>query len=134
MNKRYVFDTNTLVSASLFPNSKPDQALRKATETGFLFASDATIAEISEVLHRKKFDKYVSLEKRINFLNAYINFALKLSIDMLVQDCRDPKDDKFLDIALAASAQYIISGDGDLLVLHPYQNIQILTSAQFLEV
>ncbi len=49
-----------------------------------------------------------------------------------VTDCRDPKDDKFLDLALAASAQYIITGDTDLLVLHPYHDIEIITPADFL--
>jgi uncharacterized protein len=132
-SNRYVFDTNTLISAALFPSSKPAEALNIAINKVFLFASEATIKELEEVLNRKKFDKYISIERRIDFLNAFRNFVLILPIVSQVQDCRDPKDDKFLDIALAASAHFIISGDKDLLVLHPYDKIKILSPVQFIE-
>jgi len=46
--------------------------------------------------------------------------------------CRDPKDDKFLELAIGGNADFVISGDGDLLALHPYRGISIMTSAEFL--
>ena len=46
--------------------------------------------------------------------------------------CRDPKDDKFLTLAVAANADYIVTGDDDLLVLHPFRGIQIIKPAEFL--
>jgi predicted nucleic acid-binding protein len=46
--------------------------------------------------------------------------------------CRDPKDDKFLNLALDSDAAYIISGDNYLLVLHPFYNVSIISSSDFL--
>jgi hypothetical protein len=128
----FVFDTNTLVSALLFANSKPAQALHKAQTGGFLVCSDATYAELSEVLMRSKFDKYVSWESRQHFLTAYQNAVLWVDIAHAITDCRDAKDNKFLEVAVSSNASCIISGDDDLLILHPYGNIQILAPAGFL--
>lgn len=52
---------------------------------------------------------------------------------VVVNDCRDPKDNKFLEIAISGNADCIVSGDKDLMVLHPYRGISILTPMQFLE-
>lgn len=50
-----------------------------------------------------------------------------------ITDCRDPKDNIFLELALTCQAQYLVSGDKDLLSLHPYQGIQIITARDFLQ-
>ena len=50
-----------------------------------------------------------------------------------VRECRDPKDDKFLEVALNGRADLILTGDADLLALHPWQNIAILSPAQYLK-
>lgn len=128
----FVFYTNTLVSAVLFAQSKPAQALQKAQVDGFLICSYATYNELSKVLMRPKFDKYVSRESRQQFLTAYHKTVLEIDVVYTITDCRDPKDNKFLDVAVSAGASYLISGDDDLLALHPYGNIQILTPADFL--
>jgi len=49
-----------------------------------------------------------------------------------ITDCRDPKDNKFLELAVTANASCIITGDDDLLVLHPFRNIPILNASDFL--
>ena len=49
-----------------------------------------------------------------------------------ITDCRDPKDNKFLELAVASNAPFIITGDDDLLVLNPYRDINILKSGDFL--
>lgn len=131
-NNRFVFDTNTLISAVILPRSTPAFALQKAEKEGFLFVSLTTFNELEEIIHRKKFDKYVPLETRLTFLHRYRSLALFLPITQHVADCHDPKDNQFLDIALAASAHYLITGDPDLLVLHPYHHTQIITPADFL--
>lgn len=56
----------------------------------------------------------------------------RIPITQRVQVCRDPKDDKFLDVALCGEAQAIVRGDKDLLVLHPYHGIAIWAPAVFL--
>lgn len=72
----FVFDTNTLVSALLFANSTPSLAFQKAQENGFFVCSDETFAELSEVLMRPKFDRYLNKESRQAFLEAYEHNAL----------------------------------------------------------
>ena len=54
--------------------------------------------------------------------------AIKESIDI----CRDPKDNKFLELAVSGEADFIVSGDQDLLVLNPFRNIEIVTANDFL--
>ena len=48
-------------------------------------------------------------------------------------DCRDPKDNKYLELALTAGAETIVSGDDDLLILHPWRGVRILQPADYLE-
>lgn len=128
----FVFDTNTLISAVLFADSKPAQALQKARLTGFLICSKATFSELTEVLMRPKFDRYVSRENRQRFLITYEKAVLWVDISHSITDCRDPKDNKFLEAAVSANATYLISGDEDLLILHPYGSVRIVNPSDFL--
>ena len=54
-------------------------------------------------------------------------------VDTVITACRDPKDNKFLEAAIAARADVIVTGDADLLALHPFRGIPILSPAAFLE-
>jgi len=128
----WVFDTNTLMSALLSENSTPGKALKKARLNGSLLVSVETTHEYFDVFSRSKFDKYVSLETRLAFIENIITNALPVEIKVPVTACRDPKDDKFLELAVNAAASAIVTGDKDLLVLHPFQNIPIIPSAEFL--
>ena len=53
-------------------------------------------------------------------------------VSEIVTDCRDPKDNKFLELALSGKADFIITGDDDLLNLHPWRGIAILSPADYL--
>jgi uncharacterized protein len=128
---RYVFDTNVIVSALLFENSKPAQALRYALLNGELLLSLDLLEELNEVLGRERFNRYVVSEKREEFLEALIERAVLIDITESVQACRDPKDDKVLELALNGKAQYIITGDKDLLVLNPFRNVMVITVDEF---
>jgi uncharacterized protein len=130
---RSVFDTNTIVSALLLPDSKPREALDRAQDRGKILISMPTLLELSEVIARKKFDKYLSEEKRKEFLAALVTQAELLEVTEKVTDCRDPKDNKFLELAVCGRADCIVSGDGDLLVLHPFRGISILQPGEFLK-
>jgi uncharacterized protein len=89
------------------------------------------MGELKEVLFRSKFDRYVSREERALFL-AQIGVAAEfVSIIQLVRECRDPKDDKFLEVALNGRADVIITGDADLLALHPWRGIAVLSPAEY---
>ena len=130
---RYVFDNNALVSAVLFEHSVPGLALYAALDRGTLLVSRATVAELREVLGRKKFDRYVTTEERDQFLAMLVQEATVVEIVEGVGTCRDPKDDKFLELAVNGNASCLVTGDRDLLVLHPFREIPILTPAQFLQ-
>jgi putative PIN family toxin of toxin-antitoxin system len=134
MNKslRFIVDTNVLVSVILSPNNSSRQVLEKIFEVGFLMFSKTTKTELLEVLGRTKFDKYVPLEKRIQFAQKLFTFSLELDVQGSLEVCRDPKDDKFLILALEGKADYIITGDKDLLDLNPFREISIVSPSQFL--
>ncbi len=131
--QRIVVDTNVLVSRLLLAQSVPAQAVRIARRRGRLLISDATMYELAEVLNRKKFDRYVSLKDRQRFLRELARIAEFVPIIERVRECNDPKDDKFLEVALNGNADAIMSGDGDLLAMNPWRGIAILSPAEFLE-
>jgi putative PIN family toxin of toxin-antitoxin system len=128
-----VFDTSVLVSAVLIGGSVPDRAVRHALEHGSVVASPDPLDELAGVLSREKFDRYVDWTKRRAFLEALAERAIVLEPAEPVSACRDPDDDKFLELAVAAAADAIVTGDDDLLVLHPFRGTAILHPDTFLD-
>lgn len=129
----FVIDTNCFISANLLKNSKSSKAFDKAILLGKIAISNEVLNEYAEVLYREKLDKYLNEEKRQKALKLIKRNAILFSPVELVMDCRDPKDNKFLELALASQPLCIISGDTDLLVLHPFRNIPILNPEEFLK-
>jgi putative PIN family toxin of toxin-antitoxin system len=132
-NPSCVFDTNVLVSALLFDRSTPAQAFFVALNVGEILVSADTIAELNDVLGREKFTQYVSEEERTRFLQSLLHEARLVEIREEIRACRDPKDDKFLELAVNGEADCIVSGDEDLLSLDPFRGIPILTPDKFLD-
>jgi len=130
---RIVVDTNVFVSAILLPLSVPRQAIDKALDQGILLFSEATMTELGDVLFRQKLDRYVSREDRQHFLRQLASTVEFVPIVYSVRECRDPKDDKFLEVALSGKADLILTGDADLVKLHPWREIAILSPAQYLK-
>ena len=131
---RLVFDTNTLISALLFEGSKPSQAFNTGVKDGVILISSTTLTELENVLWRKKFDKYITNEERMQFLSSFILHTTHVEVDEIIAECRDPKDNKFLELGVSGKADFIISGDEDLLILNPFRNIQILSSGNFIKI
>jgi uncharacterized protein len=129
---RYVFDTSVLISAALFTESTPGEALRTALRTGEVLLSPATALELEEVLGRTKFDRYVRITLRRRFLAALLHRATIVEVEQRIHACRDPRDDKFLDVAVAGRAAFLVTGDADLLALSPFQGLGIVSPADFL--
>jgi putative PIN family toxin of toxin-antitoxin system len=136
---RVVLDTTTLVSAALREGSIPHQALLKALASCDVCASVETLEELASVLDRSKFDRYLDRDLRREFV-ALIRRRVQLfavgqaEVSAVQPRCRDPKDDPFLALALAAKADIIVSSDEDLLALHPWRGIPILPPAAFISV
>ena len=133
MNKlRVILDTNVLISGLLIPSSTPQQVFDRVTATEIMLISEESFEEISQTLVRKKFDKYLSLEKRLQFIYSLRNKAEIVDITETIDICRDPKDNKFLELAISGNATHIITGDKDLLELHVFRDVLIFTPGQFL--
>jgi putative PIN family toxin of toxin-antitoxin system len=132
-DRNFVFDTNALVSAMLFARSVPGQALFTALDCGNMLVSQKTLAELSDVLKRTKFDRYLDRADRERFLTKFVEVAIVVDFIEEIHECRDPKDDKFLEVATSGSANCLVSGDEDLLTLNPFRGIPIMTPVQFLE-
>lgn len=128
-----VFDTSTLIGCCITPHGPPAKALAKALRSRVLVMSEETLAELSEVVRRDKFETWRPLAHRLAFLNGLAASVRMVAVSIRVYDCRDAKDNKFLELALAAKAGTIVSSDADLLVLNPFRGIDIQTPAQFLQ-
>jgi len=129
---RLVFDTNTLISHLLIPSSLPAKAVAKGLREGQIIVSDDSLGELAEVLSRHKFDRYISFQDRQEFFRYFGRVVERIPIIRTVKACRDPKDDKILELAVNGRASCIITGDRDLLALHPFQSIPITTPARYL--
>lgn len=129
--ERFVLDTNVVVSAVLLPRSVPRQAFDLAFIRGIVLVSDSMLDELNDVLRRSRFERYVSEDERLQFLAKFIRDATVIEVTDVITDCRDSKDNKFLELAVSGSATCIISGDADLLVLHPFRGIPVMTPQGF---
>jgi len=129
--QQVVVDTNVIISAVLAPRGIPALLLKRFLREGQLVFSAATFDELNTRLWRPKFDPYFTLEERQAFLHAMASSALWCE-DIQAEGawCRDPDDDKFIAVALAAQTTRLITGDADLLCLDPLDALRILTPRQ----
>jgi putative PIN family toxin of toxin-antitoxin system len=137
MKRRVLFDTSTLVGAALRKDSVPYLALYKAFALDELYISKGILEELNVTLHQKRFDRYVSIESRDNFLSTVSHeghlFPVTPSdIAGIYPRCRDVNDNHILALAQVAEVAVIVSSDSDLPVLNPWNGIPILTPAEFL--
>jgi len=137
MNRRVVLDTSLLVSAALRPGSNPHRALLKALATCDVCASLETLGELERVLGRKKFDQYLDRGARMEFValmrrHSHVFAVDEADVSRLEVVCRDAKDNQFLALAQVSEACVLVSSDDDLLILHPWHEVAIVTPTDFL--
>ena len=123
---KIVFDTNTLISSILKKGSSPDLAFTLAVLSHQILASLKTLEELNSILQRKKFDAYFKEESRRQFYRNFASFCHLVDVTSVVTICRDPKDDKFLELSVDGKADYLITGDKDLLSLNYYEQTKIV--------
>jgi len=129
---RVVLDTNVLVSAALKRNSMPGMAVLAVERRAGLLKSHVTEQQLFEVLARPYFDSLIDPDARA-WLKELLGAAELVTITERIAACRDPTDDKFLELAVNGHADLIVSGDGDLLALNPFRDIPIVTPAAFVQ-
>lgn len=127
-----VVDTNVLVSSALLPESTPGKVFDHVQLADTLLFSGATFEELRGVPNRPKFERYLDGVRRERFLSRLRAAASFVDIRRMMRICRDPKDDKFLDVAINGEAELAATGDADLLVLHPFEDIEIATPSAYL--
>lgn len=133
---RVVVDTGILVSALIRPKGRIGDVLHALRDGQFTtIYSTPMMLEVTDVLSRQKIqEKYHVQPEDITALINLVRLRGELVIPkQTVTACRDPKDNKFLEAALAGEADSIVTGDNDLLVLHPFEGVDILRPVEFLE-
>ena len=128
---RVVLDTNVLISAALKEKSLPGAVVYLAVNQHQLLASEATKAELVRVMAKPYLARVIA-PAFTTWLTQTINAAETVEIKTSITDCRDEDDNKFLELAVNGHADIVVSGDDDLLCLHPFRGIPILTPAAFL--
>jgi hypothetical protein len=126
-----VFDASSLVGALLKAESVPERALLLARTRATLCLSPEVEAEIRAVFSRPKFAPHLAQGRGERILALLTATAASFKPAQPVSDCRDSKDNKYLELALAAAAEFIVSSDDDLLALDPWRGIRIVTPAEF---
>ena len=129
--KKIIFDASSLIPVCLHPNREPAAIFKYALLNHELFGSTETLKELIEVLSRAKFETWQPLAQRLEWIRLYNSAITFIEITHTVNDCRDIKDNKFLDLALSAGADIIISSDVHLWELHPYRGVAIMKLQEF---
>ena len=132
---RVVVDTNILVRALIMPHGTVGPVLLRLRQGDYvLLYAQPLLEELVDVLNRPRIRQKYRLTDRD--IETVIGFILLRGEAVVPQEqiaaCRDPKDDKFLEVAVSGKADVIVSGDEDLLVLHPFAGIPILPPVAFL--
>lgn len=136
-DQRVVFDISTLASAALRPDSIPHLALLRAVGYFHVCVTKETLEELRAVLTREKFGRYLNDDTRKQFIrliedNARLFIVHELGSPAADPRRRDPKDNMFLALAAECEADILVSSDEGLLVLHPGNEVRIMTPAEFL--
>jgi putative PIN family toxin of toxin-antitoxin system len=127
---RVVVDTNVFVSAALKDRSFPALALHVVSQRGTLLKSAATERQLFEVLARPQLGALID-KAAVDWMRQLMAKAQPVVISERIAACRDPTDDKFLELAVGGRADIIVSGDADLLVLNPFRDIPVVSPATF---
>jgi putative PIN family toxin of toxin-antitoxin system len=127
-----VLDASVLVSAAMGRGSVPDRAVRHAFAFDRVAVSEPMMAELLDVFARPRLARFILPELRDEVLALLDTSGVFVVPAEHVTDCRDAKDNKYLELALAAKAATIVSSDDDLLVLHPWRGMRILLPATYL--
>lgn len=129
---KVIFDTNLWVSFLIRPTNFPILLEAIATESIQILYSQELLDELIEITSRAKLQKLIAPD----VLNEVVNFLLekgklKTLPKKRPQICRDPKDNYLLALAITSRANYLISGDKDLLILKRVRKTLILSYTEF---
>lgn len=130
---KLVIDTNSLISAALSAQGAPAKLVQMALAHHRLVFSHATLNELRTRLYRPKFDRYISLENRERLLHDFNASAFWVDVGEPAAYCRDRDDDHFIELALKAQADCLVSGDKDLWEAPAQAGLRIVSVHQALD-
>ena len=130
---KLVIDTNLLISAALSAQGAPAKLVLCALARHSLVFSQATFEELRSRIYRPKFDRYISLDDRERVLQDFNACAVWVEAGEPGLYCRDRDDDHFIEAALMSKADYLVSGDKDLLEAPEVNGLRIVSVHQALE-
>lgn len=131
--RRFVFDTNVLISGVLTPNGEAHEAFRRANREGYFLLSDETFAELREVLYRPAFDLYLTQRERRRFMLHLLSKSVRISIEGKLAVCQDPDDDRLLEVAVSGKAECVVTRNLQDFPAERFRDVLILTPGQFLK-
>jgi putative PIN family toxin of toxin-antitoxin system len=120
------------LSVSRYPNLDFEKIFDHIATHDVLLVSEDTIAELFNVLCRDRFRKYIPLDQSIDYVEWYAGLSEQIIVTEHVAACRDPKDDKFLSLAVSGKADCIIAGDNDLLDMVKFNGVPVYRPAEFI--
>jgi putative PIN family toxin of toxin-antitoxin system len=129
---RVVIDTNILVSFAIRPSLEFEKIFNYVAAHGVTLVSEATLAELFDVLSRDKFRKYIPLSQSIDYVEWFAGISEQVIVTEHVVACPDPKDDKFLSLAVSGRADCILAGDHDLLDMITFNGIPVYRPSEFI--
>lgn len=126
-------DTNILVSAAITPFSTAAKVVEIGLSEYDIFVSKKTKNELIEVFSRPKSTRYFNKVRPQVYVAHFLELAIEIEPNEIITDCKDPKDNPFLSVAVSAKARYLVTGDKkDLLTMNPYRGVEIITARDFL--
>ena len=128
--QKLILDTNLWLSL-LISKKKIDFENLIIDKSIVLIYSEESLSEINDVVNRDKFRKYFSVEASNFVIHLFKTYGIHTNIISNITICRDPKDNFLLNLAIDGNADYLITGDKDLLILEKINNTKIITIADF---
>ena len=131
-SKRIILDTNLWISFLISKKFKEIDNLVQTKDFKLIFSNES-IEEFIEVVERPKFKKFFSKKDIEKLLDIFDQYAELIKVKSKMNICRDPKDNFLLNLAVDGKADYLITGDKDLLVLEKVEKTQIITYRNLIE-
>jgi putative PIN family toxin of toxin-antitoxin system len=130
---KLVLDTNIFISAFYWDGNSQQVINRIIEGLDELYITNEIVNEIADVMGRPKFKTKPEIIER--YIRTIEKIGKKVFITGTIKGiCRDKDDDVIIECGLLSSADYLITGDSDLLVIHEYQQMKIITIKDFIDI
>lgn len=131
-SKKIILDTNLWISFLISQKFNQIDKLIEGKRIILIFSNEL-LEEFIDVVSRPKFKKYFSKKDIEKIIENFDQFGELVKVTSDIQVCRDSKDDFLLNLSIDSKADYLITGDKDLLILEKIEDTTILTFSEFIE-